>query len=80
MIREVDEGLIIRLKIVPNSSKNDIILEEDFIKIKITAESDQIATLGGILKTDSPYVTNHILHTLSLKLLQNVFLSVSICR
>ena len=38
MIREVDEGLIIRLKIVPNSSKNDIILEEDFIKVKITAQ------------------------------------------
>lgn len=38
MIKEVDEGLIIRLKIVPNSSKNDIILEEDFIKVKITAQ------------------------------------------
>ena len=38
MIREVDEGLIIRLKIVPNSSKKDIILEEDFIKVKITAQ------------------------------------------
>ena len=38
MIREVDKGLIIKLKIVPNSSKNDIILEEDFIKVKITAQ------------------------------------------
>ena len=38
MIREVGEGLVIKLKIVPNSSKNDIILEEDFIKIKITAQ------------------------------------------
>ena len=38
MIKEVNEGLIIKLKIVPNSSKNDIILEEDFIKIKITAQ------------------------------------------
>ena len=27
-----------RLKIVPNSSKNDIILENEFIKIKITAQ------------------------------------------
>ena len=26
MIKDVEEGLIIRVKIVPNSSKNDIIL------------------------------------------------------
>ena len=38
MIREVEQGLIIRIKIVPNSSKNDLILEEEFIKIKVTAQ------------------------------------------
>ena len=38
MIKEVEEGLIIRIKIVPNSSKNDIILEDEFIKIKVTAQ------------------------------------------
>ena len=38
MIKEVEEGLIVKLRIVPNSSKNDIVLEEDFIKIKITAQ------------------------------------------
>ena len=38
MIREVDDGLIIKVKIVPNSSKNDIILEEEFIKVKVTAQ------------------------------------------
>ena len=38
MIKEIKEGLIIRIKIVPNSSKNDIILEDEFIKIKITAQ------------------------------------------
>ena len=38
MIREVAEGLIIRVKIVPNSSKNDIVLEEEFIKVKVTAQ------------------------------------------
>ena len=38
MIREVAEGLIIKIKIVPNSSKNDIILEEGFVKIKVTAQ------------------------------------------
>ena len=38
MIREVEQGLIIRVKIVPNSSKNDLILEDEFIKIKVTAQ------------------------------------------
>ena len=38
LIKEIPEGLIIKIKIVPNSSKNDVILEEDFIKIKITAQ------------------------------------------
>ena len=38
MIKEVDKGLIVRVKIVPNSSKNDIILEEEFIKVKVTAQ------------------------------------------
>lgn len=38
MLRETPEGLIIKLKIVPNSSKNDIILEDEFIKVKVTAQ------------------------------------------
>ena len=38
MIREIDTGIIVRLKIVPNSSKNEIILEDEFIKVKITAQ------------------------------------------
>ncbi len=38
MIKEVDDGLIIKIKIVPNSSKNDIVLEDEFIKVKITAQ------------------------------------------
>ena len=38
MIKEVEEGLIIRIKIVPNSSKNDIIIEDEFIKVKVTAQ------------------------------------------
>jgi len=31
-------GLIVRLKIIPNSSKNEIIWENEFLKIKITAQ------------------------------------------
>lgn len=38
MIREVEDGLIIKVKIVPNSSKNDIILEDEFVKVKVTAQ------------------------------------------
>ena len=38
MIKDVEEGLIVRLKIVPNSSKNELILEDEFIKVKITAQ------------------------------------------
>ena len=37
MIKQTDEGILVNIKIVPNSSKNDIILEEEFVKIKITA-------------------------------------------
>ena len=38
MIREVVDGLVIKIKIVPNSSKNDIIQEDEFIKVKVTAQ------------------------------------------
>ena len=38
MIKENSDGLVIRIKIVPNSSKNDIILEDEFIKVKVTAQ------------------------------------------
>ena len=38
MIKSTKDGLLIKLKIVPNSSKNDIVIEEEFIKIKITAQ------------------------------------------
>ena len=38
MIKETLEGLIVKIKIVPNSSKNDIILEDEFIKVKVTAQ------------------------------------------
>ena len=38
MLKEVAEGLIVKLRIVPNSSKNDIVLEEGFIKVKVTAQ------------------------------------------
>ena len=38
MLKETEDGLLLKIKIVPNSSKNDIVLEDEFIKIKITAQ------------------------------------------
>ena len=38
MIKETSGGLLIRIKIVPNSSKNDLIIENEFIKVKVTAQ------------------------------------------
>ena len=38
MIKETSNGLLVKIRIVPNSSKNEIILEDEFIKIKITAQ------------------------------------------
>ena len=38
MIKESSDGIILKIRIVPNSSKNDIIKEDEFLKIKITAQ------------------------------------------
>ena len=38
MIKQTNEGILVNIKIVPNSSKNDIVIEDEFIKIKITAQ------------------------------------------
>lgn len=38
MADKVQETLLIKIKIVPNSSKNDIIIENDSVKVKITAQ------------------------------------------
>ena len=38
MIKQNKDGLMVTFKIVPNSSKNEIIKTDDTIKIKITAQ------------------------------------------
>jgi len=38
MIKQTEEGILANIKIVPNSSKNEIVLEEEFVKVKITAQ------------------------------------------
>ena len=37
MIKETDDGILFDLKVIPKSSKNDIIYEGDVLKLKITA-------------------------------------------
>lgn len=34
LIKSTPDGVLIRIRIVPNSSRNEIILEEEFIKVK----------------------------------------------
>ena len=38
MIKQTPEGILVNIKIVPNSSKNDIVVEKEFVKVKITAQ------------------------------------------
>jgi hypothetical protein len=38
MLRTTPEGLVVSLRIIPNSSKNDIVVENEFIKVKVTAQ------------------------------------------
>lgn len=30
--------MLVKIRIVPNSSKNDIIIEDEFVKVKVTAQ------------------------------------------
>lgn len=38
MIKETKNGLILTVRIIPNSSKNELVFEDTFLKIKITAQ------------------------------------------
>ncbi len=38
MIKEVEDGILVNLKIVPNSKKNEIIVDNETIKVKVTAQ------------------------------------------
>ena len=38
MIKETENGILVNIKIVPNSSKNELVKEAEFIKIKVTAQ------------------------------------------
>ena len=55
MIKETDKGLIVKVRIVPNSSKNDIILEDEFIKVKITAQPIENKANKAVIEYLSKY-------------------------
>lgn len=38
IFEETKNGLIVRLRIVPNSSRNEMFMDGDFLKVKITAQ------------------------------------------
>jgi hypothetical protein len=38
MIKQVDEGIIVSIRISPNAKKNEIIKDGDIFKLKITAQ------------------------------------------
>lgn len=38
MLKETKDGLIVNIKISPNSKKNEIVREKEYTKIKITAQ------------------------------------------
>ena len=38
MIKEVKEGLLVNIRVSPNASKNEIIISDDMIKLKITSQ------------------------------------------
>ena len=56
MIRKSDDGLIVNFRIVPNSSKNDIIIEDEFIKIKITAQPIENKANKAVIEFLSKYL------------------------
>jgi len=38
VFNKTEDGLIVRLKIIPNSSKNELVWENDGVKVKIMAQ------------------------------------------
>ena len=38
MIKQVDDGILVRFRILPGASRNEIVFDEDFVKIKIAAQ------------------------------------------
>ena len=37
-IRFCDDGIVLKIRISPNASKNQIMLSDDMIKVKVTAQ------------------------------------------
>jgi len=51
-----DDGVLIRLKISPNASKNQIILDGDIIKLKVTAQPIENKANKAVIEYLSKYL------------------------
>lgn len=38
IVKDSENGLIIKVKIVPNSSKNELLVEDEMLKVRVTAQ------------------------------------------
>lgn len=56
MIKDTDNGLLIHIKIVPNASKNEIITEEKFIKVRVTAQPIENKANKALIEFLSKYL------------------------
>ena len=56
MIRETKDGLIVEFRIIPNSSKNDIVIEEGYIKVKLTAQPIENKANKALVEFLSKYI------------------------
>lgn len=56
MIKQSDDGILFSVKIVPNSSKNDISVEDDFLKVKVTAQPIENKANKALIEVLSKYL------------------------
>ena len=56
MIKQSNDGVSFTVKIIPNSSKNDIIFEDNFLKIKVTAQPIENKANKALIEFLSKYL------------------------
>lgn len=55
-IRICDDGLVLKIRISPNASKNQIILSDDMIKVKVTAQPIENKANKALIEFLSKYL------------------------
>ena len=59
MIKETAEGVLFNIKVVPNSSKNCFFKENDFYKLKITAQPIENKANKAVIEFFSKFLKIH---------------------